>query len=583
MHTLVRSTLLAGLTGTLMVSAAWAGIGIAPAPVPVPLPLGAEAGQATQPVTGDETGAGATLALAPGGLYVGASKTSIEPQPNEAEGEVWEKDLTKCVRLIDSDVMNTLQNVGDHAASTGSPWPENPNCIYQGGYGLGPMFPVSSFDQELGLWVRSVAIGDGSDTFVMSVIDGEGWLWDYKNKCEDCGAKQIGEALAADPELAARGVKAGSFALHATHSHTSPDFLGGWGFVPDWYMAQVTEAIKSNVKKAVLAMEPAALEIGTEDARKHNSERRSTYRSAEEPDLNWLRAVALESTTAEPTAEEPAVEGKGKGKKPSAEPTPESTPEETAPRVIATLGAFAAHPVTRDHEVGVAHADWPGFFAKRAEERFGGVAMHAMTGLGNVTGARDEKHDEAGNVTQIGTGTKLADLLPPVGEGRVARGEDVRFAQRTWKQPVTNVPLDALGTPGFFDRQFDMSPSSVSVGKSAEAPCVSAAPQSVELPASILKIGQDIVLTTAPGETFSNLSNTIKEKATDQVVFPLAQTNDSLGYMMQSFEMNPVGQQGLGFAAGGYVFVNYEDSYAIDRCVGDMVLEETLKGMAELP
>jgi hypothetical protein len=159
--------------------------------------------------------------------------------------------------------MNTLKNIGDHAASTGSPWPENPNCIYQGGYGLGPMFPVSSFDQELGLWVRSIAIGDGSDTLVLSVVDGEGWLWDYKNKCEDCGAKQIGEALAADPELAARGVKAGSFALHATHSHTSPDFLGGWGFVPDWYMTQVTETIKSNVKKAVLAMEPAALEVGS--------------------------------------------------------------------------------------------------------------------------------------------------------------------------------------------------------------------------------------------------------------------------------------------------------------------------------
>jgi len=251
-------------------------------------------------------------------------------------------------------------------------------------------------------------------------------------------------------------------------------------------------------------------------------------------------------------------------------------------RTIAVLGAFAAHPVTQDHEIGVAHPDWPGYFARRAEQRFGGVAMHAMTGLGNVTGAKDEQHDAAGNVTRVGTGTALADLIPAVGDGRAVRGSDVRFTQRTWRQPVTNAPLDALGTPGFFDRQFDFSPSSVSVGESAEAPCVSAAPQSVELPATILKIGQDVVLTTAPGETFSNLSNTIKEKATEQVVFPLAQTNDSLGYMPQSFEIDPVGMQGLGFAANGFVFVNYEDSYAIDRCVGDMVLEETLAGMAEL-
>ena len=50
--------------------------------------------------------------------------------------------------------------------------------------------------------------------------------------------------------------------------------------------------------------------------------------------------------------------------------------------------------------------------------------------------------------------------------------------------------------------------------------------------------------------------------------------------MPQSFEINPVGQQGLGFVAGGAVFVSYEDSYAVDRCVGDMVLEAALALLA---
>jgi hypothetical protein len=84
----------------------------------------------------------------------------------------------------------------------------------------------------------------------------------------------------------------------------------------------------------------------------------------------------------------------------------------------------------------------------------------------------------------------------------------------------------------------------------------------VELPATVVKIGDDVVLTTGPGETFSNLSNTIKEKAPDAVVFPLGQTNDALGYMPQSFELNPVGQQGLGFSPAKALFINYEDSYA---------------------
>ncbi|MCW2667310.1 MAG: primase, partial [Frankiales bacterium] len=505
--------------------------------------------------TGARPGGDAAV-LGAGSLLVGAAKTSLAPRPQDMLARFpaarWERNAAACTPLAPEYATRLLADTDtevDHLASAGSPWPENPDCLYMGGYGLGPMNPIVAFDDTLGLWVRALALGDGKDVTVLTVIDGEGWLWDYKDKCDDCGTKQIAEALAADPELAARGLRPESFNLHATHSHTAMDFLGGWGFVPDWYMAQATDTIKKTVREAVLAMEPAVLETGVVDARQHNSERRGTYRSAEEAQLSWLRAV---------------------------------TPGRHRPRTLATLGAFAAHPVTQDASSGIAHADWPGFFAQRAEDRFGGVGLHIMTGLGNVTGARGEQRDASGAVTRPSTGTALADLLPAVGAGRPVDRTDVRIARTTWRQPITNAPLDALGTPGFFDRQFDAVPSSVRVGKNVHAPCVSAAPQSVELPATVIKIGDDIVITTGPGETFSNLSNTLREKATGQVVFPLGQTNDSLGYLPQSFELSPVGQQGLGFAAGGVVFVNYEDSYAIDRCVGDMVLETTLALMAEL-
>ena len=425
MRTVVRSTLLAGLTGTLMVSAAWAGIGISPLPSAGPelpsLPVTAPAA----PADAATAGAAALATSGTPGLLVGAAKTSIEPDPARMAvrypGARWEKDLNKCTRLnpdqLASAFDNEIKNVGEHLASTGTPWPENPNCIYQGGYGLGPMFPVSSFDQELGLWVRSVAIGDGANTFILSVVDGEGWLWDYKSKCTDCGAKQIGQALAADPQLAAAGVTAASFALHATHSHTSPDFIGGWGFVPDWYMAQVTDTIKATAKKAVLDMRAAVIEYGSEDARPHNSERRSTYRSAEEPDLNWIRAVAVgDAAPAAPAAAAASPESasgadKGHGKKQSPSPAPSPSPSPTEPpaeaEVIATLGAFAAHPVTQSETKGVAHPDWVGWFEQRLEQRFGGIGLHFMTGLGNVTGARPT------------TGAALADLLPAVGAGKV--------------------------------------------------------------------------------------------------------------------------------------------------------------------
>ena len=107
---------------------------------------------------------------------------------------------------------------------------------------------------------------------------------------------------------------------------------------------------------------------------------------------------------------------------------------------------------------------------------------------------------------------------------------------------------------------------------------------SAEVAASAARIGDELALTAAPGEIFSNFSNTLKEQSGATVTMPLGQANDALGYMPQSFEMSPVGQQGLGFVGQlqGYMFVNYEDSYAIDRCFGDMALETSIGLLDEL-
>ena len=566
MHRIVRTALVAAVTGSVALGSAYAGTVLTPvsapgtAPVVTPALPGLPALPGTaapQPVAGTAPAAAAASPAAPlaaGQMLVGAAKTSMAPDPAGQQarfpGARWERDPVQCRTLAPEYLTRLLTQTKvevDHLVSAGSAWPENPDCLYMGGFGLGPVNPISSFDTQYGLWVRSLAISDGDQTLVLTVVDGEGWLWDYANKCADCGAKQIAQSLAADPDLAARGVRPESVVIAATHSHASPDFLGGWGFVPDWYMAQMTDTIRETAARAVREMVPATIETGEELSRGTNSERRDTYRSAEEQQVSWLRASALPKP------------GKKKG---TSEPG----------RVIATLGAYAAHPTTKGTNGGVAHPDWPGLFERRLEERFGGVGLHFMTGLGNISASGG-----------TGIGVTVADLLPPLGQGRPVDGTDLRLAQTTWQQPVTNAPLTALGLPGFFDRQFDQVPASVRTGKSPDtAPCVSASSVSVELPVTGAMIGDDIVLSTGPGELFSNTTNTIREKNPGRVTFPLAQANDALGYMPQSFELNPVGQQGLGFAAGGAVFVNYEDSYAVDRCVGDMALESTLTLLAGL-
>ena len=61
-------------------------------------------------------------------------------------------------------------------------------------------------------------------------------------------ANKISEVLETAASIA-KGMTEDSFVLHATHSHSGPEFVGGWGFVPDWYMAQITDTIKAVAKR----------------------------------------------------------------------------------------------------------------------------------------------------------------------------------------------------------------------------------------------------------------------------------------------------------------------------------------------
>jgi hypothetical protein len=489
--------------------------------------------------------------LQAGQVLAGAAKTSISPRP-EDYGGTWERSEEKCSTMSESTLNRLMEEpaeVGDHLASTGSPWPENPNCIYMGGFSIGPMNPVTSWDEEFGLWVRAVALRDQKgDDLVLVVLDGEGYFWDYSSKkCgggDNCGSKQIAAKLAADETL---GLDAKDVVVAATHAHSSPDFIGGWGFVPDWYMEQVRDSIESTIREALAAMRPATLEYGEHEARPFNSERRDTYRAAEEEQLGWLRAYEVNKKTK---------------------------------TTIATIGAYAAHPTTFGTNDGEAHPDWPGLFEASLEERFGGVGLHFMTGLGNISASGLGNIDDPSSSTGA---DDLAALVGAVGNGDVIENPDIRTAQTTWEQPATNVPLTALGTPGFFDRQFVQRPSTLQTGEDpSQFQCVSSSPVTVEVAASAARIGDEFALTAAPGEIFSNFSNTIKEQSRVAVTMALGQANDALGYMPQSFELHPVGQQGLGFAAGGFVFVNYEDSYAIDKCFGDMALETSISLLSGL-
>ncbi|MGH3441283.1 MAG: hypothetical protein ACRDUY_04425 [Nitriliruptorales bacterium] len=553
---MLRRLFVAAATGALTVSVAWAGAGLGPVDrLTDDTPIEGATEDLPQPGTEVEARAEALTSvgdgpLEPGWHLVGAAKVSIEPDP-EAFGGEWN---TEGCATFGDDSDRALDHVADFRVR----WPEDPNCIYMGGYGIGPMNPITSWNEEHGLWVRSVAIGDGTDTFVLTILDGTSYFGEYGSMCAEgdrCGAFALAEDLGAE-----LGIDPAGLLFASTHSHTAPDFIGGWGGVPEWYMAQVTEALRTSVREAVAAMEPALVETGEVIVRERNGERRDFYRSAEEQTLAWFRAfVPGQSTTTAPGRSLGRGEGDGANE----------TTTTTTDRVIATVGAYAAHPVTADEATGIADADFPVVFDARVEEAFGGVGLLFQTGLGNMS--------PRGSTVEMGEG--LAAAVPAVGAGRPLATTDVRVAQSFWDQPITNSGLTALGTPGFFDRPFG-GPAAVSAGKSDSRPCTSSSATSVRTAVSAARIGDGLVVTGGPGETFANLSNSVKERVPHAVALPLAQVNDGLGYIMQSFETDHAGRQALGFV--GDPFAEYEDAYSIDACFGDVVLERTIGLLGDL-
>jgi hypothetical protein len=571
-HTLSRTLLVALLVGAMSVSVAWAGASLAPvdrvgetvddlAQQPQRLapdgPFEAEGDDAPSLLEQRRAAQQAAVAdamaaageLGEGTIMAGAAKVDMHPRP-EDYGGVWETE--GCATMGGDAGQETLTHVPDFDQS---PWPAKTGCIYMGGYGIGPMNPVTTWDDEHGLHVRSVALSDGNETVVLTLIDAVYYLGRYNEMCDGCGsldiAERLGDELGIDP--------AGVF-ISATHSHTAPDLIGGWGGVPDWYMEQVKDAIEDSIRTALADMEPAVLEVGEVFARQFNSERRNVYRSAEEPGMSWLRALA--------------VGGDADTHPGDANRSPNAPPrdgdEDTEPRVIATVGAYAAHPVTRSAGSGVAHGDWPAVFAKHLEDNGSGVGMALATGLGNVSPRNLGGHG----------GAALAADIPPPGSGTFEADPRVSVAAERWEHPVTNPGLTALGLPGFFDRPFEAGPATVDVGTHDAKPCTSTSAVAVETQVNAARIG-DLLITGAPGETFSNLSNTIKSHNPTGVTMPLGMVNDGLGYIIQSFEADDVARLGPGFFATD-AGVEYEDAYAIDRCFGDMVLESTLGLLGQL-
>lgn len=587
MRRLVRSVVPTFLAAVLLVGTAWAGIGLSPVGVDREPTAPADGGVA--PVVAAPTAEGigpgpdavlepheipaaaaqqvATPAEGPG-FRVGAAIASLAPAPEVfgGPGDSWETEA--CTSLDDAHLEH------DHVVPSLADlrgWPAaSPDCVYLGGFGIGPARPARAVGHG-GVWVRAIAIGNGDRTFVYAIADTVGWFARYDaSVCTGCGVRDVREALAAS---LGDSVEVGDVIVGSTHTHAGADTYGGWGGVPDWYRTQLTQATIAAAHQAVALMEPASIEVGEVHLRDRNGERRDTYWSTADTGATWLQARAI---------------------------------DDSAP--IATWATFAGHPTVVSEQL--LHADWPGAAARRFESTFGGVGLMFEGGLGNVS--ISEVDDEAIAVPAglsaderraERTGIAFADAVADhIGDGGTALIDTTMAADVAdiVHPATTNPALTTLAAVGLFDREFTPLsegggvPGAYSWSKSGETStngedndaagpgavrsCTSAGPV-ITTTAGAHRIG-DAVIAFAPGEIFSNLAEVVKESADrSAITMVLGQTNDALGYIIQSFEFDLQGNIATEY---GTQTGEYEEVFSIDRCIGDHVLETLLESTSRL-
>jgi hypothetical protein len=571
-------------TGVAMVGTAWAGVGLAPVVRDVATPPTADtdrsvaeeasaAGLADLPVVDVvEIPARSSAAEPPdlsgltrlpaGQFLVGADTSSLAPDP-----ERWQTEgCSTYASNFPEEVGHLAHRITEDMVLPG--WPRSPDCVYLGGYGLGPARAATGIDPVSGYDVQTVAISNGEDLVIWQQTPFVGFFSTYRaDLCTGCGILDIRRAVAdgLDTELS-------NVAIASNHSHGGADGYGAWGGLPTWYREQVRDVLINSAYDAAAAMRPAVLEVGEVDGRPFSNERRSTYHSVADFGAVWLQAREL-----------PTAPTKGK-------------PRSVEPRVIATVVNFAAHPTVLGADNLLLHGDWPYTAGQALGDSLGGVGIVFEGGLGNVTPGRPTRPD--GDLTGDGVVDRYDEVLQmgrdfaSVVGADIARGghrmagNDIASVDADVVHPVTNWTETALSLVNLLDRDFfggdGGEPGGSYVGYREDEgtgparPCVSASPVSIRTTQTAMRIG-DLTILTAPGEIFSGVSLVAKSKVRPRsfeggqtMVFGQAQ--DSLGYIIQSYELYPPG--GVSAGTGG---IEYEETFLLDRCFGDHVLEVMLE------
>ena len=425
---------------------------------------------------------------------------------------------------------------------------------------------MDGVDPENPISARAIALSNGKDTVVFTLMDVVGYMAAYPTTlCGDCGIDPITRSLSAELKIPAENL-----VISSSHTHAAPSTIANGA---PWYYEYVRDQVKDVIRGAVadLADSPQVrLETGATSAKAFNVDRRIQNRAVPDYEMAWLRAFV------------PATNG--------------AKDDET----IATFGNFAVHPTIRNANARL-HSGLVGPFTRRVSEALGGASLFLPGALG------DQTPDKGFGINGMGIG--LADvLLADIDRGGyVLQSNDIAVARTSVQVPIENQFFVGALAAGYAVRDFlppyGGGPYAVATENEGTnlRSCEGAGAVHVVAPISAIRFGEkppagkrrpigrpgdefqlpvetdNVVIVQSPGEIFASIGLIVKDYLSrSNNVLVQGVTNDTIGYIIPANQYDLFASQGLGLVNNAAEVGNYEEALSLGKCTGEIVTNAML-------
>ncbi len=420
--------------------------------------------------------------------------------------------------------------------------------INKGGFGFGDGSTLVS--QQLGpggtgkmekdhIAARAVVIQDARTKIAVAfaTVETQGMFAAYENDPAD-GLYAIEQRVAARiPQLPVSNI-----VISNDHTHSGPDAIGVWGFIPHDYLDYIASQTVSAIETAFRNRRPATIVAGADDAPDMIYNQTCTEALNQDETSNFPNNVC-----------DPFEESKDSWVR-------VFQARDTRRRLITTVMSYAAH-ATLGGASGV-HGDWPQFLSEALTKKYGGVGIAFEGTNGRIQPCRPRcsftdkstpgyglKDRRAAYTTMLMYHVSKALTGAPAvtGPARAAKG----FIRHDVENPIVLALLlngESLGAP---------------LQRSRQAPWVVG--NTVRTIVSAFRVG-DLLFNGAPGEPYPNIAAGVSQatNVAPQRHWTFALADDQLGYLIAPAEGWP--------AVAAQVAVNDNSIFNISPTAGDHVM-----------